>query len=408
MRRKITFIFSMLCAITLSGLIAPTMAQNDNRYGGQNSRNRNRDNDQMTGTYQLNVRRSDNVQEAANRATRALDRQEAERVRASLVRRLEAPEQIALEQRGRHITIISSSAPQAEIDADGRAQTETKPSGRTVSTTASLTNNGLSINSIGDRGSDFNVTFQPMDNGRSLQVTKTIYSERFTQPVVVRSFYTRSSDVAQWNIYDSNRSAPNNYDRYGGNSSGNSGNNTGRDSRFAIPNGTMLTAVLNEDLTTKQAREGDKFTMTVSSPGEFSGAVIEGTVTKADRSGRITGRSELSLDFQRVRVRNRAYEFGGLIESVRTPNGEDVKVNNEGTVKDDDSQTTRTITRSGIGAAIGAIIGGITGGGSGAAIGAAVGAGAGAGTVLVQGRDDLNLVRGTEFSIRASAPRSGY
>lgn len=402
MRRSFAFIFLLLCAVTMSGLTAS--AQRSNR-GYDNQDRRNRYNNQLTGTYQLNTARSDNAQRVADRVTRGLNGQDVDRVRASLLRRLDAPQQIALEQRGQHITIISSSAPQAEIDADGREQTETRGNGRTVRTTASIVNNGLSINSSGDRGSDFSVTFQPMDNGRSLQVTKTIYSDRFTQPVVVRSFYTRSADVAQWNIYDSNRSAPNNYERYGGN---NTGNNAGRDGRFAIPNGTMLTAVLNEDLTTKQTREGDRFTMTVNSPGEFNGAVIEGTITKADRSGRITGRSEMSLDFQRVRFRNRAYEFGGFIESVRTPNGEDVKVNNEGTVKEDDSQTTRTVTRSGIGAAIGAIIGGIAGGGSGAAIGAAVGAGAGAGTVLVQGRDDLNLARGTEFSIRASAPRSGY
>ncbi|MEP7336675.1 MAG: hypothetical protein ABI977_02835 [Acidobacteriota bacterium] len=361
---------------------------------------------QLTGTYRLNPARSDNVQQAANRATRGLTGQDTDRVRASLLRRLDAPEQIALEQQGQHITIASSSAPQAEIDADGREQTETRPGGRTVRTVASLKGNGLSINSTGDRGSDFNVTFQPIDNGRSLQVTKTIYTERLTQPVVVRSLYTRASDVAQWNIYDSNRTAPNNYDRYGGTANNNASG--GRDNRFAIPNGTMLTATLNEDLTTRQTREGQRFTMTVRSPGEFNGAVIEGTVIKADRSGRVTGRSEMSLEFQRLQMKGRTYEFGGFIESVRTANGEEVKVNSEGTVKEDDSQTTRTVTRSGIGAALGAIIGGIAGGGSGAAIGAAVGAGAGAGTVLVQGRDDLDLARGTEFSIRASAPRANY
>jgi hypothetical protein len=116
----------------------------------------------------------------------------------------------------------------------------------------------------------------------------------------------------------------------------------------------------------------------------------------------------MGLDFQRIRVGGRTYDFAGTIESVRTVDGEDVRVDREGNVEDQDSQTKRTVTRGGIGAAIGAIIGGIAGGGSGAAIGAAVGAGAGAGTVLVQGRDELNLARGTEFSLRASAPRSGY
>src|SRR5689334_22300014 len=90
MRRKVTDVSLMLCAVVLFGLSAPVLAQNPNRG--------NRLNDQLTGTYRLNSARSDNVQQAANRATRTLDRQEADRVRASLLRRLEAPEQIALEQ----------------------------------------------------------------------------------------------------------------------------------------------------------------------------------------------------------------------------------------------------------------------------------------------------------------------
>jgi uncharacterized protein YcfJ len=86
-------------------------------------------------------------------------------------------------------------------------------------------------------------------------------------------------------------------------------------------------------------------------------------------------------------------------------NGETVTVNNEGTVRDN-NQTTKTVTRAGIGAALGALIGAIAGGGQGAAIGAAVGAGAGAGTVILQGRGDVDLPQGTEVSITASSPNN--
>jgi hypothetical protein len=50
--------------------------------------------------------------------------------------------------------------------------------------------------------------------------------------------------------------------------------------------------------------------------------------------------------------------------------------------------------------------GAIIGGGKGAAIGAGIGAGAGAGSIFVQGRDDLELQNGAQFTIRASAPRT--
>ena len=60
---------------------------------------------------------------------------------------------------------------------------------------------------------------------------------------------------------------------------------------------------------------------------------------------------------------------------------------------------------AGTGAAIGGVLGVLTGGAKGAAIGAAIGGAAGAGSVIVQGRDELNLEPGSEFRIRAFGPR---
>jgi hypothetical protein len=175
---------------------------------------------------------------------------------------------------------------------------------------------------------------------------------------------------------------------------------------FVVPDGTQLVAVLNDNLSTKQARDGDRFTLTVRSPSQYDGASIEGHVAQVNRSGRVSGRAEMSFELDLIQLRDgRASNFAGYIESVRTTSGETVRVDNEGRAQDDDSQTGRTVTRAGIGAAIGAVIGAIAGGGKGAAVGAAVGAGAGAGTVIVQGREDLDLMSGAEFTIRASAAR---
>ena len=149
--------------------------------------------------------------------------------------------------------------------------------------------------------------------------------------------------------------------------------------------------------------------MEVISPSQYQGAIIEGRVANADKSGRVSGRANVSLEFDTIRLRNGStYRFGGIIDSVRAANGDTVTVNNEGTVRDN-NQTTKTATRAGIGAALGAIIGAVAGGGSGAAVGAAVGAGAGAGTVLIQGRDNIDLGQGSEFTITSSSPNSvGY
>ena len=112
----------------------------------------------------------------------------------------------------------------------------------------------------------------------------------------------------------------------------------------------------------------------------------------------------MTLDFDNIRLRDgRRYQFAGLLESVATRNGETVRVDTEGSLRDQ-NQTTRTEERAAIGTAVGAIIGAIAGGGRGAAIGAILGAGAGAGSIYAEGRNDLDLDRGTELVIRAGAP----
>ncbi len=113
----------------------------------------------------------------------------------------------------------------------------------------------------------------------------------------------------------------------------------------------------------------------------------------------------MTLTFDTIRLpEGRSYRFAGILQSVRTTDGEVVKVDNEGSVRDD-NQTTKTAQRAAVGTAVGAIIGAIAGGGKGAAIGAILGAGGGAGSVYVQGRDDLDLNSGTELTIRSSGPR---
>ena len=235
------------------------------------------------------------------------------------------------------------------------------------------------------------VTFDPSSDGRELLVTRTLYTDRLSQPVTVRTYYDRTSDVAQLNIYDTNGEGSN----VGGGAVGS----------LVVPDGTQIVAVLNNDLSTQNVREGERFTMTVRSPGQYEGATIEGSVINVDRGGRITGRSELTMDFDSIRLRDgRTYRFAGILEGVRTAEGETVRVDNEGAVRESD-QTNRTVTRTAIGTAVGAIIGAIAGGGKGAAIGAVIGAGAGAGSVYVQGRNDLQLNAGTEVTVRATGPR---
>ncbi|MEO6588097.1 MAG: hypothetical protein ABIP06_02105 [Pyrinomonadaceae bacterium] len=345
----------------------------------------------LSGTYRLNVNESDNVSEVVGRVTNAYyTGTNSDRLRTNLERRLQSPDMLAIDKRGNNVTVASNTSPQITFVADGVKRSEQLPNGRrSVDITAKTQYDGIAISYEGDRINDFYVNFMPIDNNR-LRVVRRVYIENRNETVTVASVYDKVNETANFSMVNNG-------------TVGNNNNTTYTD--FVVPNGTQMTAVLTNGLiSTKDSKEGDRFTMEVRSPSSYDGAVIEGRVVKPENSGRVSGRANVTLDFDTIRLRNgQTYRFAGILDNVKAANGDDVKVNNEGTVRDS-NQTTKTATRAGIGAALGALIGAIAGGGQGAAIGAAIGAGAGAGTVFIEGRDNIELGTGSEFMITSTAP----
>ncbi len=351
----------------------------------------------LTGTYQLNTRLSDNVSNVADQATRSLTGRDRSRFRNAILRRLEAPDSLAIERSGRTVTMASSTADRVTFEVDDRVHTEQSPNGRSISTTTRLVGDRLEVTTKGDRSVDYQASFEPIDGGRSLRVTRRVSDEGLKQTVVARSIYDRVSTDARLDIGADYRDGALR-------AAGSRRERAGDEADFGVAEGTELVATLDADLSTKLARAEDPFSLTVRSPAQFVGAQIDGRIVGVDRAGKVKGRADMAFDFERIRLRNgRTIDFNGALQSIQTTKGETLRVEN-GSAQDDSSQTARTAKRTGIGAGIGAVIGAITGGGKGAAIGAAVGAGAGAGSVFVQGRDDLELLSGSEFSIRATAP----
>jgi hypothetical protein len=394
----------------------------------------------LTGVYRLDPENSDNPRDAVEEATGYLpfgmDEQDMER----LNRRLTSPQQLAIERRGTSISIASTRSPRITFDADGRERVEKANDGEQVRTRAVLYGDQLMVNYTGgSRAEEFSVSFDPIDDGRRLRVTRRIYEERLGKPLVIQSIYDKVSNVARWNVYGMPESStvtarnnrpsqpainPNDGPQPPASSpqplpssppasttpgSVPTSPPTDVETNSAVyalivPDGTEFVATLNNDLSTAVSREGDPFTMTVRSPAQYEGAVIEGYVSRIKRGGRVSGRAEMLLDFRQIRLRDgRTAGFSGFIENVSAEGGEEARIDREGgEVQERDSQSNRTAQRTAIGAAIGALIGAIADGGKGAAIGAAVGAGVGASSVYAQGRDDLELRRGTEMTVRAS------
>lgn len=118
-----------------------------------------------------------------------------------------------------------------------------------------------------------------------------------------------------------------------------------------------------------------------------AGTVFHGSVTEAERAGRVRGRSHLAFRFTEV-------EVDGQRDSART---NPVSFEGEATKSED-------ATKVGVGAGVGAAIGGLLGGGSGAAKGAAIGGAAGAGTVLATRGRDVVLPAGSDVNTTLSSP----
>ena len=167
-----------------------------------------------------------------------------------------------------------------------------------------------------------------------------------------------------------------------------------------VPVGTDLKVRINDTLSSKESRVGDRFTATVIDPSRFDEARLNGHISSLQKSGKVKGRTSMNLAFDSIEMRDgRRGTLHGYVTRVY---GDDAgKADNEGGIESG-SRTKQTVKRTGIGAGVGAIIGGIAGGGKGAAIGMIVGGAGGAGSLAVKGSKELKIESGTEMLVHVT------
>jgi ketosteroid isomerase-like protein len=157
---------------------------------------------QLTGLYRIDLERSDKLYSVVAGASSNLPFGEQQKFFIDLTVRLTPPDLLAIERRGRRITLASSRAPRIDFDADGITHSERGGDGQTVNTLAALRANGLTVSVSGQSEDKFNVTFEPLEGGRALRVTRRLSNEQLMQPVLIRSVYEKISGIPQWDIYD--------------------------------------------------------------------------------------------------------------------------------------------------------------------------------------------------------------
>jgi hypothetical protein len=348
--------------------------------------------DALTGTYQLDRTRGEDATRIMNQAVRQLPQAERASASARLRERLEPPDVLAIERRGNAISLASSRVPEMTFQADGETRVERGLDGHRLTTTASLYGDRLELSARDSGGNDFSVTFEPLDSGDGLRVTRRLFDDQLRQPLVMESIYRKTSPAPDWDVYTG--AMPGRYDSNAG---------TARSATTLVPAGTALSATLDQPIDFRQARANDRITLTVRRAPDprFEDARIEGVLLNTPTP--TSGRTGVTMEFDWIRLADgQSGPFEGFVESVRGPDGDPVDYDGE-RIEPAEDRTEQAIQRGAVGAALGALIGAIAGGGEGAAIGAVLGGGGAAATVYVDELNQRTLPRGTEFTIRASA-----
>ena len=167
-----------------------------------------------------------------------------------------------------------------------------------------------------------------------------------------------------------------------------------------VPAGTDLKVRINDTVSSKDSRIGDRFTATVVDPSRFDEARLSGHISSIQKSGKIKGRTSMNLAFDSIELRDgrRGVLHGYVTRVYGEGSG---RADEEGGVESG-SRTKQTVKRAGIGATVGGIIGGIAGGGKGAAIGLIIGGAGGAGSLAVNGSKELKIESGTEMLVHVT------
>lgn len=156
---------------------------------------------QLTGVYRIDVAESDKLYSVVAGASSKVPFRDQQRFFIDLAVRFTPPDLLAIEQRGKQISLGSSRAAKMTFFADGITRTTRVADGHTVRLRFAVEQNQLVFTSSGRREDNFSIVFESIDDGRRLRVVRRIEAEGLDQPLIIRSIYNKVSDVARWELY---------------------------------------------------------------------------------------------------------------------------------------------------------------------------------------------------------------
>jgi hypothetical protein len=168
---------------------------------------------------------------------------------------------------------------------------------------------------------------------------------------------------------------------------------------LTIPQDVALRIRLDDTLTSTDSQVNDPFSATVMTEGQYQGARIYGHISSIDMSGRLQGRTEMVLQFDRLIMYDgrTARIHAEIIQLYHAPSHETLGV--EGAILSAGKGRSALIG-TGFGAGAGALMGAIFGGGKGAGIGSIIGGAAGLGTTAFRGAQKITLPSNLQMTIQ--------
>jgi hypothetical protein len=168
---------------------------------------------------------------------------------------------------------------------------------------------------------------------------------------------------------------------------------------LTIPQDVALRIRLDDTLTSTDSQVNDPFSATVMTQGQYQGARVYGHISSIDMSGRLQGRTEMVLQFDRLIMYDgrTARIHAEIIQLYHAPSHETLGV--EGAILSAGKGRSALIG-TGFGAGAGALMGALFAGGKGAAIGSIVGGAAGLGTTAFRGAQKITLPINLQMTIQ--------
>jgi hypothetical protein len=162
-----------------------------------------------------------------------------------------------------------------------------------------------------------------------------------------------------------------------------------------LAEGTELSVIMLDSLSTKTNQTGNPFKATLAGPlqggnwtAAHQNAPVEGIVVLSDSGGKVKGVASLEV----------------TLKSLTLADGRQVPLSVNTLSFEARSTKKKDAAKVGIGAGVGAAIGAIAGGGKGAAIGAGIGGGAGTAAVLATKGDPAKIPAETKLNFKLTAP----